>query len=176
MPTIDRMSVESAESLIQKGNQAFVDEDFALAKELYTQSLQLEQSPLVLLNRAATGLKLEEYDRQWHLFYPLFWGVLIFLLVRPAVEVIADCDGALKAKTKNHYALLRKGYGIDHLCFLGCENLIIRFGFFAGLPSLPRRITRLPWMCLRRARLHHPPSRPSRLGARRRRPSSVAQV
>ena len=56
------MSIESADSLLQQGNQAFVNDDFSAARELYSQALQLEPSTKLLANRAAASLKLEDFD------------------------------------------------------------------------------------------------------------------
>ena len=56
------MSIQSAESLLQQGNQAFVDDNFSAAHDLYSQALQLEPTAEVLANRAAASLKMEEFE------------------------------------------------------------------------------------------------------------------
>lgn len=51
-----------AEDLEKKGHQAFVDEDFEEAVNLYTEALSLEpQNAAVLSSRAAAHTKLENY-------------------------------------------------------------------------------------------------------------------
>lgn len=56
------MRLEMAEDLEKKGHQAFVDEDFEEAVNLYTEALSLEpQNAAVLSSRAAAHTKLENY-------------------------------------------------------------------------------------------------------------------
>ena len=59
---IAQMSLESVDSLIAKGNQAYIDEEYMKAEEFFTQGLELESSSILYSNRAAVYLYLEKYQ------------------------------------------------------------------------------------------------------------------
>lgn len=101
-----------AEDLEKKGHQAFVDEDFEEAVNLYTEALSLEpQNAAVLSSRAAAHTKLENYT-----------------------DAVADASKAIELNPKASKAYLRKGMA----CFYLEEYQTAKAAFEAGQSLDPK--------------------------------------